>query len=94
MNLGEEKEQNQNVEAKYLDPETGISLELRKDRLYCIKKTTKIIKPKSLTELVSPFEALDHYSTNPIPIMYDFEESTFLTDELMDEIIKETYENE
>ncbi len=88
MNLNEEKEQSQNVESKYLDPEKGIEIDLRRDRLYNIRKTTKIVKPSKVTQ-ASSFEQLDHYSK--IGYVFDnFEEDSFLTDDYLDEILVET----
>ncbi len=64
MVLNEDKEQNQSVEQKYLDPEIGIEIELKQDKLYKIKKSLKnsrIIRPHPHPKKSSVFNALDHY---------------------------------
>ncbi len=102
MNLNEEKDQSQDVEHKFLDPEIGIEIELKKDRLYKIRKTTKIVKAKhskNINDVESPFSKLDHYSaypksSAPIGVFDDFEENVFLTDAFLNEIIQETQTDE
>ncbi len=97
MNFNEEKEQ-QNVELKYLDTELGIEIDLKKDKLYKLRKTTKIVKPTHICkEIVSPFDQLDHLDQHrdsflDTDIIDDFEENIFMTDELIDEIVLETWE--
>ncbi len=89
MNFNEEKEQYV-VEAKYLDLEAGIEIDLKQDKLYKLRKTTKLVKPAKKGEVESYFDQLDHYSMDPSPVLDSFEESSFMTDDLLDEIIKET----
>ncbi len=96
MNLTDEKEQNQNVEAKYLDPCSGFEIELKKDKLYKIRKMTKIVKPVKYggQSKESTFNKLDHYREYSGNVIEDFEEGSFLTDSLLDEIIEETQADE
>ncbi len=91
MNLNEDKEQNQNVEPKYLDPESGFEIELQQDRLYKLRKTTKIVKPvrSDPSERQSTFSKLDHFDIRPDNINDEFEEDAFLTDDFLDEILTE-----
>ncbi len=96
MNLIEDKEQNQNVEIKYLDPESGFEIELQKDKLYKLRKMTKIVKPvkHGIKDPASNFDKLDHYTKYSGIVLEDFEESSFLTDIFLDEIIRETQTDE
>ena len=98
MILDEDKEQSQNVEQKYLDPEVGIEIELKKDRLYKLRKTTKIVKPTKSPineagsyHFQSIFDKLDHYKSGICPDYNNFEENVFLTDDFLDDILNETY---
>ncbi len=90
MNFNEEKEQ-YIVEPKYLDLEAGIKIDLKQDKLYKLRKTTKLVKPTKKGEVESYFDKLDHYSIDPSPVLDNFEETSFMTDELLDEIIEETW---
>ncbi len=104
MILNDDKEQNQNVEHKYLDPEMGIEIELKKERLYKIRKN-RIIHPtknKSKTDgsggsigsAESVFNKLDHRKTKDgFYLKEDFEENVFLTDNFLEDIIQETKED-
>jgi hypothetical protein len=87
----EEKEDYQSVEPKYIDPEGGLTIDLEKENLYKLKKTRKhmkIVKPVS-GDIESPFDKLDRSHPEDL-ILEEFEETTFLTDALLEEIIWET----
>ncbi len=93
MNLTEDKDQNQTVEAKYLDPEDGFQIKIRKDKLYKIKKKPKIVKPVRAQgfEESSAFNQLDHADriTSNNYILDEFQEGLFLTDDYVQEIIED-----
>ncbi len=86
MNLNDDKEQNQNVEPKYIDPEAGLEIELSQDKLYSIKskRKLKIVKATVGEKSESMLDKLDHQ------IYEEFEEIAFLTDAYLEEIIRET----
>jgi hypothetical protein len=87
----EEKEDHQTVEPKYIDPEGGLEIDLQQEKLYKLKKNRrqlKIVKAVS-GETTSPFDKLDHSQPEDL-ILEEFEETTFLTDDFLEEIIGET----
>ncbi len=96
MNLTDEKEQNQNVETKYLDPESGFDILIKKDKLYKIKKkdiakNAKIVRPVSADGFrgsESTFLDLDHSSSastyTQIEVDDDFQSDPFIIDEYLD----------
>ncbi len=97
MNLNEDKEQNQNVEAKYLDPETGFDIKIKQDKLYQIKKKDrkkiKIVKPVSENGFrgsESTFSELDRYSPIMTTIDDEFQGELFLVDNYMDSFLDGT----
>ncbi len=92
MNLTDEKEQNQNVEAKYIDSEIGFDIIIKKDKLYKIKrkdhaKNAKIVKPVSADGFrgsESTFLDLDHLTTTPTynsDVDDDFQGDIFIIEE-------------
>ncbi len=93
MNFNEEKE-HQQVEPKYSDLEMGVEIELKKDRLYKLRKNTKIVKPTKRGIVESYFDELDHTSKHlgiSIPVMEEFEADLFMTDDFLEDIIEETW---
>ncbi len=92
MNLTDEKEQNQNVEPKYLDPEDGFEIRIRKDKLYKIKKkdnakNAKIVKPVSADGFrgsESTFLDLEHQANNVTHIDDEFQGEILLIDDYLD----------
>jgi hypothetical protein len=88
----EENEDCQAVESKYIDPEGGLEIDLQQEKLYKLKKNRKhlkIVKAVSGNESESPFNKLDRSQPEDL-ILEEFEETTFLTDDLLEEIIGET----
>ncbi len=96
MILSEDKEQNQNVEKKYLDPEIGIEIELKPEKLYKIRKNTRIVRPTKNTSTASVFNKLDSQKTQAgsIQILEDYEENIFITDDFLEDILNETQADE
>jgi enoyl-[acyl-carrier-protein] reductase (NADH) len=84
MNEIENNDLNQDVMSKYLDLESGLELELEDKKLYNLKKNKRHLKiVKAVKNKESEFDKLDHYCA--------FEENSFLTDQYLDEILRETY---
>ena len=91
MNFDEEREQH-GVETKYSDPEHGIKIELRKDKLYKLRKSTKIVKPTK--EVESPFDTMDHANQQhaylTTDIILDECDGIYMTEEMMREMLEES----
>jgi hypothetical protein len=86
----EDSEQYQNVEKKCIDPESGLDISFSQDKLYKLKKSRKQLKivKATIDNQISPFDVMDH--CNPEELLDNFEETNFLTDVMLDEIIDET----
>jgi len=91
MTFSEDREQH-NVMPKIIDCEEGIQIEIKKDRLYKLRKSTKIVKPTKETQ--SPFSEMDHIGRPPplmeTDIILEEYSDIFMTETVLTDTLEET----